>query len=580
MIHCCYTLFTLLLFSICTNVVAENCEELRLPKANEDPAWNKTPARLQAAWTDTDYLVDKFDYPSAIDQKTTQKLVAWRGERLYVKLLVWSPVDEGEISFTITESENRHWIDETTTGFMTYVMTDELAKDRKGGCGYRPDKTKFDSSLVADRIVPIRSIRYEPKTVRPVWITFDIPHDATPGLHKGNVVVKSEQNTSCTLRYSIQVLNRTLPKVSERKFHLDLWQNPFAVARIAQVPLWSQKHFDAMRPLMERLAKAGQDGITTSITHKPWNGQTYDYFENMITEIRKADGSWLFDYTVFDHWVEFMLSCGARPLIYCYSVIPWELTFRYYDQATNSMVDRKLTVENPEFDIYWITKLKAFASHLKAKGWFENTVIAMDERPKASMEAALRVIRNADPSFKISLAGIYHEELNEEIFDYSIGYHDAYPKGIVEARRAEGKLTTLYTCCSEAFPNTFTFSQPIEASTYGLLVAERGLDGYLRWAYNSWVEAPCQDSRFHTWAAGDTYLVYPMNASSARFEKLIEGIQMYEKIQLLKTIPKHAQAIRKLLQPFAHERLNSITLQKDIRKVKSYLNSKEIRYED
>lgn len=569
-----YTLFTLLLFSICTDAFAENRGELSVPKTKEDPAWSRTPARLQAVWADTDYLVDKFSCPSATNQKGTQTLVAWRGERVHAKLLVWSPVDEGELSFTIIEPDNQRWVDETTTGFMTYVMTDELAKDGKGGCGYRPNKAEFDSSLVADRIAPIRSILYEPKTVRPVWITFDIPRDATPGSYKGSIVIKNKQNASCTLRYSIQVLDRTLPEASARKFHLDLWQNPFAVARIAQVPLWSKEHFDAMRPLMERLAKAGQGGITTSITHKPWNGQTYDYFENMITEVRKADGTWWYDYTVFDRWVEFMLSCGIRPLIYCYSVIPWELTFRYYDQATNSMVDRKLNVDDPEFDAYWVTKLQAFASHLKEKGWFENTIIAMDERPKKSMEAALRVIRKADPGFKISLAGVYHEELNDEIFDYSIGYHDAYPEGVAEGRRAKGKLTTLYTCCSEAFPNTFTFSQPVEASVLGLLAEERGLDGYLRWAYNSWVESPCQDSRFHTWAAGDTYLVYPMNASSARFEKLIEGIQMYEKIQLLKATPKHARAIRKLLQPFAYERMNSITLQKDIQKVKSYLNSK------
>lgn len=547
-----YTLLIFLLLFICTHAVAGN--------------------RLQVTWADTDYLVDKFQCPSAI--QATQTLVAWRGERLHAKLLVWSPADEGEISFSITEPENQHWVDDTTTGFMAYVMTDELAKDKKGGCGYRPNKAEFDSSLVADRIAPIRSMRYEPKTVCPIWITFDIPRDVTPGVYKGSVSVQNGQNSPYTLYYSIRVLDRTLPEYVDRKFHLDLWQNPFAVARIAKVPLWSKEHFDVMRPLMERLAKAGQGGITTSITHKPWNGQTYDYFENMITEVRKADGTWLFDYTVFDRWVEFMLSCGIRPRIYCYSVIPWELTFRYYDQVTNSMVDRKLTVDNPEFDAYWITKLQAFASHLKAKGWFENTVIAMDERPKASMEAALRVIRKADPNFKISLAGVYHEELNDEIFDYSIAYNDTYPKGIVEARRAQGKLTTLYTCCSEAFPNTFTFSQPIEASTYGLLAEERGLDGYLRWAYNSWVESPCEDSRFHTWAAGDTYLVYPMNTSSARFEKLIEGIQMFEKIQLLKATPKHAQAIRKLLQPFAYARLNSATLQKDIRKVRSYLNSK------
>ncbi|HEY5570039.1 MAG TPA: DUF4091 domain-containing protein, partial [Bacteroidales bacterium] len=37
-----------------------------------------------------------------------------------------------------------------------------------------------------------------------------------------------------------------------------------------------------------------------------------------------------------------------------------------------------------------------------------------------------------------------------------------------------------------------------------------------------------------TWAAGDTYLIYPGFRSSIRFERLIEGIQAYEKYTLLK----------------------------------------------
>ena len=47
----------------------------------------------------------------------------------------------------------------------------------------------------------------------------------------------------------------TSPAPSEWAYHLDLWQSPFAVARYYQVPLWSQEHLDAMRPLMKMLAE-------------------------------------------------------------------------------------------------------------------------------------------------------------------------------------------------------------------------------------------------------------------------------------------------------------------------------------
>lgn len=549
-----FTSLFVFFFSHCMNVAAE-----------------EFPFKL--AWSTTDYLIDRNECPSPFGTGKSQQFTAWRGERLHGKIIVWSSEKEGEISFSVEEPRQNHWVDNSTTGFLRYVITDELEKDKKSGCGYRPDKTLYDSSLVADRIEPIRTIRYEAKTVQPVWITFDVPHDALPGLYRGSVSVKHNGKVCGVLPYSIRVINRTLPVASKQKFHLDLWQNPFAVARMAGVPLWSKEHFDTMRPLMERLAKAGQRGITTAITHKPWNGQTYDYFANMITEIRRVDDTWMYDYTVFDRWVEFMRSCGIGPYIYCYSVIPWDLTFHYFDQKSNTMVDRKLAVNNPEFDEYWVNKLKAFATHLKKKGWFYQTIIAMDERPKESMEAALRVIRKADVDYKISLAGNYHKELQDELFDLCIPYDNKYPEGVVDTRRSTGKITTFYTCCKEAFPNTFTFSQPIEASTFGLIAAERNLDGYLRWAYNSWGISPNEDTRFTSWAGGDTYIIYALNQSSVRFEKLIEGIQMFEKIQILKTERNKTHDISKLLEPFSYEKLkNSTSLQKDIKKINAYLN--------
>ena len=544
-------------------------KELSVP-VGHDIHWDQMTQGLHARWTDTDHQVDKFTCPQDAPRRQQLTLTAWRGERIHARLLLWSAGEEGTLSYTIQENDGQQWVNHSTTGFVHYVMTDELNKDGKGGCGHRPDKTQYDSLLVADRIVPAFTMAYEPRTVRPLWVTFDIPADAQPKLYKGFVKVKSSQSQEITLPYTIRVIQRTLPAYGERKFHLDLWQNPFAVARMAQTPLWSQAHFEAMRPIMERLARAGQRGITTTICHKPWNGQTYDYFRNMITEIRRIDGTWSYDFTLFDRYVEFMQSCGVGPYIYCYSVIPWELTFQYYDQATNSMVSKKMDINGAEFDDYWISKLSAFAAHLKEKGWFGHTVIAMDERPMESMKAALRVIRKADPEFKISLAGVYHEELNEEIFDYCIAYDGRYPEGVIQARQEQGRITTYYTCCTEAFPNTFTFSQPVEATALGVIAAERQVDGYLRWAYNSWVKSPNEDSRFVTWAGGDTYIVYPDNQSSVRFEKLIEGIQMYEKIQLLKG--EKGKAIDKLLRPFAYENIRQADLPNSIRRLNDVLN--------
>ena len=94
-------------------------------------------------------------------------------------------------------------------------------------------------------------------------------------------------------------------------------------------------------------------------------------------------------------------------------------------------------------------------------------------------------------------------------------------------------VTTLYTCCAEAYPNMFIVSPPDEAAWLMWRVPATGCDGYLRWAYNSWTENPLEDGRFRQWPAGDCFMVYPEGRSSIRMEKLIEGIQDCEKAGIL-----------------------------------------------
>ena len=86
------------------------------------------------------------------------------------------------------------------------------------------------------------------------------------------------------------------------------------------------------------------------------------------------------------------------------------------------------------------------------------------------------------------------------------------------------------------------------------------LDGYLRWAFNSWVPEPCLDSRNPKWFSGDTHLVYP-EGSSIRFERLVEGIQAYEKIRLLRPSLnlKGAKDLDEMLRYFASNKYKDET---------------------
>ena len=175
-----------------------------------------------------------------------------------------------------------------------------------------------------------------------------------------------------------------------------------------------------------------------------------------------------------------------------------------------------------------------FAAHLKAKGWMDKTTIAMDERPLRVMQGVIHLIRSVAPEFKISLAGNFHPEIENEIYDYCIAYGQEFPEDVLARRKAEGKISTYYTCCTEIAPNLFTVSDPQDGLFLGMEMLRRKSDGYLRWAYNSWPENPMTDSRFRAFTSGDTFIAYPLGRSSVRLERLVQGIQEYEKVQVMK----------------------------------------------
>lgn len=513
-----------------------NYEEASNPISTNPSLWVKVSAP-QVSWGSTDIRYKKEEPAPIARLKKDINLTAWKGERVSAQLVVWTPEALDNLSFIVSDlTSGKETIskDNVRTGFVRYVMTDELNKDGKGGCGYRKS-SDYDSTLVADPIDHIASTLTVPaNATQGGWISVRVPQQVKAGKYTGTVTVKDGDKVLSELKLAVNVKNRTLPASTEWAFHLDLWQNPYAEARYYNVEPFSKEHFDRMRPDMQNYVDAGGKVITASIMHKPWNGQTYDPFESMVTWLKKADGTWYFDYTVFDKWVEYMMSLGVKKQINCYSMVPWRLSFQYFDQASNSFKYLDVKPGEAAYDEFWGNMLTSFAKHLKEKGWFDITHISMDERPMKDMLATLKVIRKADKDFKVSLAGTYHDELVKELHDYCIAIGEKFPAEVIKSRKEAGQVTTYYTCCTEPRPNTFTFSAPAEAEWLGWFAAKENLDGYLRWALNSWVKNPLQDSRFTSWAAGDTYMIYPEGRSSIRFERLIEGIQSYEKIRILK----------------------------------------------
>ena len=71
--------------------------------------------------------------------------------------------------------------------------------------------------------------------------------------------------------------------------------------------------------------------------------------------------------------------------------------------------------------------------------------------------------------------------------------------------------------------------------------AAQGANGFLRWAYDAWVQDPLRDTTHVSFESGDCFLVYPdepdaakpITKSSVRLEKLAQGLRDLNKLLFL-----------------------------------------------
>ena len=504
--------------------------EPRVGTTPDETAWGAIAAGLNATWASRDVHYKLHEVPQ-VALKNSAEIHAWKGERANIQAVLYSKSDHGMMKVRMTEWKK----DGAATGinggearFVNYVITDDYV-----ACGNHP--MTLPQWLVADVIDQDKPHAVPAMETRPVWCTIEVPRDIEAGEYTTALEVLNENDEVVkSLALTVNVNSHSLPTVANQKFHLDLWQQPYSVSRYYKVERWSDEHLEALRPYLAALGRAGQRSVTAILFYEPWGEQTHDLFDPMIQTTKKSDGSWAYDYTVFDKYVELCAEYGIDKQINCFSMVPWDMSFRYYDEATGSYKNIKTTTGTSQYRELWTSFLTAFKAHLQEKGWFEKTNIAMDERAESDLNNAYAIANGF--GFNCALAGNYHSSLCGTYRDLcaQLGQEHMFTADQLASRKAKGWITTFYTSCANSEPNIYTNSYPAEAAYLPIYAAQMNLDGYLHWSWINWDEHPLTDSRFRKFGSGDTYCYYPGNRSSVRFERLIEGIHQFEKIHILR----------------------------------------------
>lgn len=509
-------------------------DEYHSDKSINNTEWSKQKSGLNISFATTNHSFFNNEVPEKSQLSSNWEVNAWKGERINTFLLLWSNDTINQIRIIFTDLKKNSQASINSNVFSAKIVRNVLSNYPYNAsdvtCGAGPTDKAYE---IPDRLEPFERFNLMPNYLRATWLSIDLPQNIEAGIYTGQIEVKSLKSTSF-LNVKINIQNNILPPPSDWKFRLDIWQNPWVLAKYYNVKPWGEEHKALLKKHLKIYADCGGKYITTYAVFSPWAETTYHLDDSMVAWIKQKNGKWKFDYAIFDQYVHLAHEVGISKAITIYTPIPWGERFRYLDEATGNYVFERWLPTSEVFKKNWNTFLTDLEKHLKQKGWFSKTFLGINENEMTQTISAIKVIKAHNKDWKITYAGDWHTELDSLLDDFSSVYPKEPNLKEVQNRTLQKRFSTFYVCCTPPKPNTFVFSPPVEGRWLGIYAFAHGYDGFLRWAYDSWGADPNRDARFVVWGAGDSFMVYPGGNNSIRFEKLREGIIDYEKMRILK----------------------------------------------
>lgn len=520
---------------------------------------------------------------------TSKHLSAWQADKAVAEFVVYAKQSSlKNVTLSVSDfTDGKNTISKENVS-ATFIKSTK-AYQGMPGWGYQPDKypvengtNRAESSDIMYTTNPV-NISYD--KVQPVWVEVNVPKGTPAGVYTGTVKVKSEdiKDSELSFTFNVKVRDVELPDVSTYKdtFDIELWQYPYSSAEYYGLTPFSKEHLEVLKSNMEIYKGIGGHAITTTISEDAWSAQTYStkavHYPSMVKwKLVKGqfngkeisdDFEFEYDFTDFDKWVQFNKDLGIGDKIVLYSIAPWHNSFKYW--VGNELKTTPYVVGSKTYQAVYKDFFTAMVNHLDEKGWFDDAYVGIDERGlKIAALDLIDSVKNKDGK-SLKTAGAMdgidkdkeHEVLARRIDDLNVGdtvvqtKKEAFDQ-LLKERKALGKRTTLYSCTGH-IPGNFSLSAPAESYWSMMYAYKNGTAGFLRWAYDAWVENPLEDATHSSFEAGDCFLIYPdhkesknrVSKSSLRLEKMAQGVRDINKlIMMQKEYPQLKEDVDQLLK--------------------------------
>jgi glycosyl hydrolase family 123 len=295
-------------------------------------------------------------------------------------------------------------------------------------------------------LVEADEIELAPGHTHAMLLDIEVAPNASPGLYSGSLQLSADE-VRASVPFSIQVHNTILPPAP--KLHCVHWFWPMPENLTSDDPpaWWSDRHWQLIRNSGRQLRRFGDDTVLTPLI----NGR-----EPLIQVARTHQGTYEFDYSRFDRWVETFLDLGFDTFAGRHVV----------NMATDVWLLNRETGEtepllkDPKDQQAWRQFLAVFyqslAQHLDERGWADRYIQHQYDEPrdKERYEQLATLARTSMPEIRTidainSRPEVFSPLVDIHVFNLITLLRNAE---LAEQRRADAKAVWLYHCTSPYLP--------------------------------------------------------------------------------------------------------------------------------
>jgi Glycoside hydrolase 123, catalytic domain/Glycoside hydrolase 123 N-terminal domain len=171
-------------------------------------------------------------------------------------------------------------------------------------------------AVAAIDLAKLRIRKFSPKNkglvaTMPVWISVRVPADAAPGQYQGQLLIKANGLAGgVKVPVKLTVYDWKISDPKDFRVRTIGWLNPEALAKHYNLKLWSDKHFEYMGKSMELMLELGSRHLPLDFSKGyPARANT----DTMVKWIKQADGSYKYDFTLFDKYCDLAASKIGNP---------------------------------------------------------------------------------------------------------------------------------------------------------------------------------------------------------------------------------------------------------------------------